>query len=104
VTVRAERLEARAILSALEAGDFYASTGVELTDYNVTPESMTIAVRKDTWAKYRIQFIGKGGRLLGEALDSPAEYRFRGDEGYVRAKVVESNGRLAWCQPVMVGR
>ena len=36
VVVRAPRLEARALLDALERGDFYASTGVELTDYQVT--------------------------------------------------------------------
>jgi hypothetical protein len=31
-------------------------------------------------------------------------YRFTGDEGYVRAKVIESNGRFAWVQPVPVSR
>ena len=102
VTVRAPRLEARAILAALEDGQFYASTGVELADYAVTSRAMTVTVKKDTWSKYRVQFIGKTGRVLQESLDSPAEYAFRGDEGYVRAKVLESNGRLAWCQPVMV--
>jgi hypothetical protein len=104
VVVRAPALDARAILTALEAGDFYASTGVELTGYVVTPGSMTVTIRKTAWSKYRIQFIGKGGRVLREALDSPAEYAFRGDEGYVRAKVIESNGRVAWCQPVMLNR
>ena len=104
VMVRAERLEARAILQALEEGRFYASTGVELADYVATNRAMTVTVKQDTWAKYRIQFIGKGGRILHEALASPAEYVFRGDETYVRAKVIESNGRVAWCQPVLVGR
>jgi hypothetical protein len=104
VVVRAERLEARSILEALESGRFYASTGVELVDYATTPRAVRVEVRKDAWAKYRIQFIGKGGRVLHEALDSPAEYVFRGDEGYVRAKVLESNGRVAWGQPVLVGR
>jgi hypothetical protein len=103
VMVRAERLEARAILQALEQGQFYASTGVELSDYVATPRGMTVTVKKDAWAKYRIQFIGRGGRVLHEALDSPADYVFKGDEGYVRAKVIESNGRVAWCQPVSVG-
>jgi hypothetical protein len=102
VMVRADALEPRAILAALEDGGFYASTGVELTDYTVTAQTMTVVVKKDAWAKYRIQFIGTGGRLLHEALDSPAEYTFRGDEGYVRAKVLESNGRVAWCQPVLL--
>ena len=104
VMVRAERLEAGAILQALEDGRFYASTGVELSDYVATASAMTVTVTQDTWAKYRIQFIGKGGRVLHEALDSPAQYVFRGDESYVRAKVIESNGRVAWCQPAFVGR
>jgi len=103
VMVRTDRLEAGAILTALEEGRFYASTGVELADYAVTPRGMTITVKKDAWSRYRIQFIGSGGRLLHEALDSPAEYAFKGDERYVRAKVIESNGRVAWCQPVVVG-
>jgi len=68
----------------------------------VSSRSMTVTVKKDTWSKYRVQFIGKGGRMLQESLDSPAEYVFRGDETYVRAKVIESNGREAWCQPVLV--
>jgi hypothetical protein len=104
VAVRAAALEPRAILEALERGDFYASTGVELTDYRVTASSATVVVRSDSWAKYRIQFIGRSGRLLQESLESPATYAFRGDEGYVRAKVIESNGRVAWGQPVMLAR
>ena len=104
VVVRSPRLEAAALLEALERGDFYASTGVELTDYRVTASSMTVTIKKATYAGYRIQFIGKGGRVLHEATDSPATYTFKGDEGYVRAKIFESNGDLAWCQPVTVGR
>jgi hypothetical protein len=104
VMVRSERLEARAILQALEDGQFYASTGVELADYVATARGMSVTVKTDSWSKYRIQFIGKGGRVLREALESPADYQFRGDETYVRAKVIESNGRVAWCQPVFVGR
>jgi hypothetical protein len=104
VMVRASRLEPRAILAALEEGQFYASTGVVLSDIAVTSTSMTVTVKKDNWSKYRIQFVGKGGRLLHEALDSPAAYTIKGDEGYVRAKVIESNGRVAWVQPVIVGK
>ncbi|MEK6282605.1 MAG: hypothetical protein AABN95_19770 [Acidobacteriota bacterium] len=51
-------------------------------------------------SKYRVQFIGDGGRLLKEAITNPADYQFRGDETYVRAKVLESNGKVAWTQPV----
>ena len=104
IMVRAASLTPRAILSAMERGDFYASTGVELSDYQVSPTAMTVTVKKDSFAKYRIQFIGRGGTVLHEALDSPATYEFLGTEGYVRARVLESNGRIAWCQPVLVAR
>ena len=102
VVVRAATLAPRAILEAMERGDFYASNGIELVDYEVTAKSMTVVVKKNSYAKYRIQFIGRGGALLHEALDSPATYGFRGTEGYVRAKVLDSNGRVAWLQPHLV--
>ncbi len=104
VVVRAPRLETHALLDALERGDFYASTGVELADYQVNARQITVAVRATSFSKYRIQFIGKGGRLLGESFEATGTYKIRGDEGYVRARVLESNGRFAWCQPVVVTR
>ena len=54
-------------------------------------------------SKYRIQFIGRGGRVLQEVAAAEGTYTFKGDEGYVRAKVFESNGAVAWTQPVGVG-
>jgi hypothetical protein len=104
VFVRAERLAPRAIVDALERGDFYASTGVELSDYQATARGVTITVKNDPYSKYRVQFIGKNGAILAEANVSPAVYEFKGDELYVRAKVIESNGKLAWTQPVWRGR
>jgi hypothetical protein len=102
VVVRAPRLEAAALMEALERGDFYASTGVELLDVDATPDRMRVEVRPTTYSKYRIQFIGSKGRLLEESPQTSATYTFRGDEGYVRARVLESNGRAAWVQPVTV--
>lgn len=104
VVVRAPDLSASAILSAMEQGDFYASTGVELEDYQVNDKSMTIKIREEKWSKYRVQFIGSSGRILSEKLASPASYTFQGNEGYVRAKVIESNGKVAWTQPVMIAK
>jgi hypothetical protein len=102
VVVRAPGLDARALLDALERGDFYASTGVELADYQATDRNVTVSVKATAYSKYRVQFIGKGGRLLREATEPRATYEMRGDEGYVRARVLESNGRVAWTQPVLV--
>ncbi len=109
VVVRAERLTPQALFAAMDRGDFYASTGVELDDYKATDKAITIKIKQDQSSKYRVQFIGKGdnpykgGRLLKEEISNPATYEIRGDEGYVRAKVIDSNGKIAWTQPVMVG-
>ena len=104
VMVRAPRLEDGALMESLERGDYYASTGVVLDDVIATTKSLAVKVRTEGVSKYRIQFIGRGGRVLNEALEPAATYTFTGDEGYVRAKVIESNGRVAWVQPVMVPR
>ena len=103
VYVRSARLESRALVEALERGDFYSSTGVEMQAIESTANSMTLRIKTQLSSKYRIQFIGRQGRVLSEATASPATYAFKGDEGYVRAKVFESNGALAWIQPLPVG-
>jgi predicted metal-dependent phosphoesterase TrpH len=103
VMVRSDRLAPDAILAAMERGEFYASTGVELADYQVSDSAVTVTVRQEGSSKYRIQFIGRGGRVLSEATTGATQYRFRGNEGYVRARILESNGKMAWTQPVMRG-
>jgi hypothetical protein len=102
VVVRARRLTQDEILGALQRGDFYASTGVELSDVQATPTSLTVTIKEQSFARYTVQFIGKGGRILETAQSSPARYEFRGDEGYVRAKVLDSNAWAAWTQPAWV--
>lgn len=102
VTVRAPRLEKRALLESLERGEFYASTGVVLDDVRATSASLTVQVKPEATSRYRIQFIGRGGAVLSEAAEPTATYTFTGTEGYVRARVIESNGALAWVQPVAV--
>ena len=103
IYVRSDRLDSRALVEAMERGEFYASTGVELASYQATATSIALAVKPTTYSKYRVQFIGKGGRVLTESTDPTATYTFKGDEGYVRARVLESNGYMAWTQPVAVG-
>jgi hypothetical protein len=77
---------------------------VVLEDVQATPTALTVRVKTEGTSKYRIRFIGRGGTVLQEATEPTATYTFTGDEGYVRAKVFESNGRAAWVQPVQVAR
>jgi hypothetical protein len=100
VVVRAAALEPADLMTAMARGDFYASNGVEIRHYVVTRAAMSLVVRERGAARYRIQFIGKGGEVLQETSGTAARYTFRGTEAYVRAKVIDSDGRAAWCQPV----
>ena len=66
--------------------------------------AITVAIKPDPYSSYRVQCIGRNGAILSEVISSPAVYPFKGDELYVRAKIIESNGRLGWTQPVWRGR
>ncbi|HOX36497.1 MAG TPA: hypothetical protein PL033_00795 [Candidatus Brocadiia bacterium] len=45
------------------------------------------------------RFIGSGGQLLDATREMPARYEIRGDEGYVRAELLDANGRRVFTQP-----
>ena len=102
VSVRAANLDARSILSRMEEGRFYASTGVELDSIRVENAAMTISVRPRGDFKYTIEFIGRGGEVLSMTGGNRATYRLKGNELYVRARVTNSGGERAWVQPVFV--
>lgn len=102
VYVRAEKLSAENVVAALERGDFYASTGVELMDYEASNKQIKLTIKETKFSKYVVQFIGQGGKVLKESLTNPAVYDIQGNEQYVRAKVIESNSAFAWTQPVKV--
>ena len=104
IVVRASELTQEAILDALERGEFYASKGPDLTQFDVSDKSITVAMRERGLAKFRTQFVGSGGRLLCESVENPATYTIEGHEGYVRVKVIDSNGNAAWTQPVRIKR
>jgi len=102
VVVRAGRLDAAELLRSMEAGQFYASTGVELEDVRVTPATLEVHIRPRDDFKYRTQFIGRSGRVLLETGANPAVYTLAPGQTYVRAKVFDSGGAVAWVQPVFV--
>lgn len=123
VVVRADTLSTEALIGAMLAGDFYASSGVEIEAIEVDDEGLSIAIRPETGVTYVTRFIGtrRGARdldevgvVLAEVEGARAAYRFRGDESYVRAKVVSSKLKesapvagefeAAWVQPVVVRR
>ncbi len=104
IFVRGAELTPQAIIDSIKKGDFYASTGVELIDHKADAKQVVVTVKEERTSKYRIQFIGRNGQVLAESASSPAAYTIKGTEGYVRARVYESNGKIAWTQPVMLPR
>ena len=52
--------------------------------------------------RYTTTFIGQGGRELATSVENPAVFELTEDVGYVRAKVVNSRGDVAWTQPIFV--
>jgi predicted metal-dependent phosphoesterase TrpH len=104
VVVRATRLDGRALVEALEAGDFYASTGPVVDDIVVTGESLALRIVPEGNFKYTTTFIGANGRVLATDKSLTPRYRLDGTESYVRVKVVDSGGRAAWLQPVFTSR
>jgi len=115
VMVRSVSLSAEALVVAMEAGDFYATSGVLLDSIEATDERMSIGVRREPGVRYRIQFIGTRdgydrskeelepedasvlyrysddiGEVLAEIEGTSWTYTFAGDELYVRAKIVST--------------
>ncbi len=108
--MRAERLSPEAITAALAKGDFYSSTGVTLDDVTASAKEIAIKIKTEirprvrTNARFMTRFIGRDGKVLAEAPGTEPKYVIRGDEGYIRAAITDSNGRKAWTQPVFTSR
>lgn len=102
IWVRADTLSRDAIIRALQRGDFYASTGVTLRDLRVNAGEYALEITPAGDRRYLTEFIGKNGRVLARSTTLRPSYQMKGDEGYVRARVTDSSGRMGWTQPMMI--
>ena len=118
VMVRAPHLSSEAIVAGLEAGDFYASTGVLLDDVRRDGDELKLTIRGEPGVTYRTEFIAtmkdvkldstprlgangeelpvtrvyaeEIGKIVAKSTDLKPSYQLTGNELYVRAKVVSS--------------
>ena len=67
-----------------------------------TSERITLTVKATSYSKYACNSSAAVVEFFC-VITPRASYTFQGQERYVRAKVIESNGRVAWMQPVTVG-
>ena len=89
-------------MASLEAGDFYASTGVELDDYSADASRHRragAAARRHPLPRLR----SSAPAGVVETVDGPsARFALTGRRGYARVVVDDSNGAKAWGQPVFL--
>jgi hypothetical protein len=140
VMVRAPRLTPDSISAAMKRGDFYNSTGVTLSALRREGSTLELEIKADPGVTYTIEFVGtrrnarlaatpangssefSGGRAsnkydvaIGEVFSrsegTRAAYTLKGDELYVRARVIssrlhpnpyaEGDREMAWTQPLL---
>ncbi len=102
VMVESDGLESEAVVEAMAAGRFYSSTGVFLGQLDARSDEISLKIRRQSDAIFLTRFIGKDGVVYDEQVGREASYRPGGDEGYIRAHVMSSNGLQAWTQPVFL--
>lgn len=118
VYVLAQSLTPESLIDALEAGRFYASSGVKLKSVTSSDDGLAVEVAADDSVDYTIEFIGtrKGfdsqseevkdkdgqpvratrkysddvGTVLKTVSGPKGAYTFDGDELYVRARIVST--------------
>ena len=116
VMVKTDQLTPEAIITAMESGDFYSSSGVVLQDIQYSDNTIYISIQTEEGVTYSTQFIGtrKGyipslaatleteiasvtryysaeiGEVFLEVQGISPSYTCSGDEIYVRAKVISS--------------
>ncbi|HXH99391.1 MAG TPA: CehA/McbA family metallohydrolase [Sphingobacteriaceae bacterium] len=98
VQVNAASLTAANIVSALNTGNFYASTGV--TYSNVSTANNVMSMTLTGTGPFTTTFIGKNGAILKTDYSNAPTYTLPAEgQLYVRAKTNAANGS-AWTQPL----
>jgi hypothetical protein len=96
VVVKARR-DPQAILDALAAGHFYASTGVVLDRAEVDGDALLVEVAAADVGAHEIAFV-ENGKLVDAVRGKSARHAIPAT-GYVRAVVLRDDGKKAWVQP-----
>jgi hypothetical protein len=115
IMVQAESLQAEALIEAMEAGKFYASTGVTLKKLYVKNNEINIEIAEAEGIKYTIEFIGvKKGENESQVIEtirgSVGSFKVTADYVFVRARISstklksnpfeEGDFEMAWTQPI----
>jgi len=116
IMVQADSLTPASLIAAMEAGQFYASTGVILNSLEFDKNQLSVEVDPKTGITYTISFIGcRKGKSAAEEFKSmegtKATFELTDDILFVRCKITSSKlhnnpiesilYEMAWTQPVL---
>ncbi|MFM7151902.1 MAG: PHP domain-containing protein [Gemmataceae bacterium] len=118
VMVRSPYLTPEAIVRAMEAGDYYCSTGVVLDELQCGPTEIALTIKPEPGVSYRTEFIAtlrdvpltanpvlgrdgeplpvtqhysdEVGKVVARSDELSPRYRLTGQERYVRARIVST--------------
>lgn len=94
----------KSILSALKAGEFYSSCGPFIKDFYV--ENGIAHVEAEPCSKITFNADRHPTRVISAQegkLITHAELDLRNDYTYIRATVVDADGKRAWTNPIFIG-
>jgi len=101
--IKAKELTAREIINSLKTGYYYASCGPTIEDYRVEDGVAKIKCSPVS----EIIFLGQG--YLGHVVSgqdgkllTDAEWKFPEECKFVRAEVIDTNGKHAWTNPIVL--
>ena len=117
VMVNSKKLDTESLINAMEAGDFYSSSGVMLKQVFRDKEKLFIEVEPKQGIDYEIVFMGyrKGSYSIEElkrVKGNSSSYTFQENDLFVRAKINSTDlkenppnlgeTKQAWVQPIIV--
>ncbi|MAG19507.1 MAG: histidinol-phosphatase [Flavobacteriaceae bacterium] len=117
VMVNCKKLATEDIISAMEKGDFYASTGVHLKKLFTDKKQIEIEVDPEFGVIYEIIFIGYQKEAedvveLKKVIGKSASYTFQKEDVFVRVRInsdakkdnpiIKDETKKAWTQPLLV--
>ncbi len=101
IRVNAEK-NVSSVLSALERGAFYASCGPEIYDFYLEDDKAVILcspVEMIRFRHFRVPYVEQHGPGITGHQTVPVE-----GTNYIRAEIMDREGRMAWTNPIFLGK
>lgn len=116
IMVQAKSLSPEALIEAMEAGDFYASTGISLQQLEQGKGKIELTIEGETGIQYTTHFVGvrKGSNsseVFASVEGTSASFEMTEDILFLRARIEstkpkenpfqEGDVEMAWTQPIV---